>query len=54
MIIPIDAEIDEAQDVREGEGIDRSKDLPRDAVRDMELQNHDRDENGDHAVAECF
>ena len=52
MIVPVDAENHEAQHVGEEHRHDRLQRRPVGAVRHLELQHHDRDEDGDHAVAE--
>src|SRR5262249_10587863 len=52
MIIPIDCQIDEAQYVADEIRSHASKDLPTGAVRHLQLEDHDRDNDGEHAVAE--
>src|SRR5262249_11946791 len=52
MIIPIDRQIDEAQYVADEIRSHASKNLPTGAVRHLQLEDHDRDDDGDHAVAE--
>src|SRR5262245_35911576 len=52
MIIPIDCQIDEAQYVADEIRSHASEDLPTGAVRHLQLEDHDRDDDGDHAVAE--
>src|SRR5206468_4992166 len=52
VIVPIDAEIDEAQHVREKYGQYRLKGCDVGAVRYLHFQHHDRDDDPDDAVAE--
>src|SRR5205823_8828292 len=52
VIVPIDAEIDEAQHVREKYGQYRLKGCDVGAVRYLHFQHQDRDDDGDDAVAE--
>ena len=54
MIVPVDAEIDEAQDIVQENGNNRLKRRPIRAVRDFQFQHHDRDDDREHAVAERF
>src|SRR5436189_121497 len=52
MVVPVNAEEDEAHDVG-GYGRHYGPErAPLRPVRHLELQHHDRDENRDHAVAE--
>src|SRR6266571_6483445 len=54
VVVPVDADIHEAQDVGEqGRSKRRERGEVR-AVRRLQLQNHDRDDDSDHAVAERF
>src|SRR6266568_1927045 len=51
VVVPVDADIHEAQDVGEqGRSKRRERGEVR-AVRRLQLQNHDRDDDSDHAVA---
>ena len=54
MVVPIDAEIHEAEDVGEEHRAERRERMQIRALvlGHSQLQNHDRDENRDHAVAE--
>jgi hypothetical protein len=54
MVVPIDTEIDEAQNVAEEHGDQRQQRLDAFAVGHLHLQHHDGDDDGDHAVAESF
>jgi hypothetical protein len=54
MVVPVDPDVDEAQDIAQenrDQGYERAQGL---AVRDFELQHHDGDDDGDDAVAEGF
>jgi hypothetical protein len=51
MIIPIDSQENEAQDVAKKNGPKRHQ-LRR--VRHLQLPYHDRDDDGENAVAECL
>src|ERR1700736_4346648 len=54
MIDPVDSDDDEAQDVgKKGRPHLRQGSWCR-IVRGLQLQNHDGNENGDHAIAERF
>src|SRR5262245_20961381 len=52
MIIPINAEVDEAEHVAEKRRHDFDQGTQLRNMRRAELQHHDRDQDGDHAVAE--
>ena len=52
MVVPVDAEHHEAEDVGQEDRQQRAKRGEIVAVRDLELQDHDRDQDGDDAVAE--
>src|SRR5438105_1709389 len=54
MVVPIDAEKHEAQDVGQENRHERSQRLDAGAFGNFQLQNHDRDQDRDHAIAECF
>ena len=54
MVVPVDAEKDEAQNIRQEERQDRPERVEIRALRDFQLENHDRDDDRDHAVAERF
>ena len=54
MIVPVDADEDEAQDVAEeyrDQGLQGGEIMP---LRHFHLQHHDGDDDGDHAVTEGF
>jgi hypothetical protein len=54
VIAPVDADEDEAHQVggdHRGEGTQR---LQRGSVRHLQFEDHDGDDDGDDAVAECF
>src|SRR5260221_3172817 len=52
VVAPVDAEKDEAQHVHQKRRQDRPERLDAGAVRHLQLEHHDRDEDRDHAVAE--
>src|SRR5207237_5344920 len=54
VIAPVDAEEDEAENVGEEEREERLECAQISAVRHVQLEDHDGDEDGDHAVAEGF
>jgi len=54
MINPVDSDDDEAQDIgKKGRPHPRQGSWRR-IMRRLQLQNHDGNENGDNAIAECF
>ena len=54
MIVPIDADVNEAENVAQKFWHQGHQRIHGRAVRDLELQHHDGDDDGDDAVAECF
>ncbi len=54
MIVPVDADIDEAQDVAEEDRQERPECREVAAERNLHLQDHDGDDDGEDAVTECF
>src|SRR4029077_14929775 len=52
MVVPVDRQIDEAQKVAEKDRKQRLNGSPVGAVRNLQLQHHDGDDDGDDAVAE--
>src|SRR6266567_7220657 len=54
VVVPVDADIHEAQDVGEQGRSNRRECGEVRAVRRLQLQDHDRDDDSDHAVAERF
>jgi hypothetical protein len=54
MIVPVDADEDEAQDVAEEDRQQRPQFVQAVAMRHPELQHHDRDDDRDHTIAERF
>ena len=54
MVVPVDADEDEAHQVGQKHGHQRLQRVPPGSVRHFQLEDHDRDDDRDHAVAECF
>src|ERR1700752_2048652 len=54
VIIPVDADEDIAQQVAEKSRDHGTQARQRGFVRDAQIEHHDRDEDGDHAIAESF
>jgi hypothetical protein len=54
VVVPVDADIDKAQDVAQENRQQRFDRVPIRAVRHFQFQNHDRDDDGEHAITERF
>jgi hypothetical protein len=54
VIVPVDPHVHEAEDIAEEDRQQRPERRQVLAVRNFQLQHHDRDDDGDHAVAERF
>jgi len=54
MVVPVDADEDEAEHVGEKDRHERSEGAPARLVRDVEFEHHDRDDDGDYPIAERF
>jgi hypothetical protein len=54
VVHPVDADIGEAQDVGQEHRPQFAQRRKLIAMRNFHLQNHDGDDDGDHAIAECF
>src|SRR6185312_3433867 len=54
MVVPVDADIEEAEQVHQQGGYHGFERLEATAVGHFELQHHDGDDDGDHAVTECL
>src|SRR5258706_16464068 len=54
VVIPIDAEVHEAQHVAHEYGKERAQVGEVGPVRHAQLEDHDRDDDGEHAIAERF
>ncbi|HWX27017.1 MAG TPA: hypothetical protein VNZ53_06210 [Steroidobacteraceae bacterium] len=54
VIVPIDADVDEAQYVTQEVGDQGCERIDVGAARHLELQHHDGDDDGDDAIAEGF
>src|SRR5450631_1564114 len=54
MIVPVDAHVDEADHVAQEYRDERHERRQVGAMRRLQLQHHDGDDDRDHAIAECF
>src|SRR5665213_167638 len=54
VVVPLDAEVDEAEDVRAERRPEHAQRGPVRAAGHTQLEHHDRDEDGDDAVTERF
>src|SRR5918992_1764169 len=54
VVIPIDTQVDEAQNVAQEYGDQGHQRLEALAVGHLQLQHHDGDDDGDHAITERF
>ena len=54
MIVPVDADVDKAQHVAQENGKQRLQRFEIVAVRDLQLQHHDGDDDREHTIAEGF
>ena len=54
MVVPVDADVDEAQHVAQEHREQRLQRGQIGAVRHLQFQHHDGDDDGEHAVAEGF
>src|SRR6185369_5779756 len=54
MVVPVNTEVDEAQHVAQEHGDQRRQRFDVLAVGHLQLQYHDGDDDGDHAIAKCF
>jgi hypothetical protein len=54
VVVPADSDINETQNVTEKDRQNRSQRLHGVAMRYFQLKHHDRDDDRDHSVAECF
>src|SRR4029453_19390468 len=52
VIVPINSDVDEAEQVAEDRGQDGTQTKPGRFVRHMEFQNHDCDDDGEHTITE--
>src|SRR5258706_3609659 len=52
MVAPVDSEVNEAQDVNQKHGQNRRQRFEVRAVRNLQLEHQDRDEDREHAIAE--
>src|SRR5262245_20247865 len=54
MVVPVDADVHEAQDVTEKLRDELLERLARRIVRSLQFEHHNRDDDGEHAIAEGF
>ena len=54
MVVPVDADVDEAQHIAQEDRQQRPQVGEGGPVRDLQLEHHDGDDDGDDAVAEGF
>ena len=54
MIIPVDSDVKETQRVTQEYRDERPKRIKGGLVRRFQLEDHDRDYDGNNAIAECF
>src|SRR5215212_5124554 len=54
VVVPIDAQVDEAQHIAEEHRHQWRQSVDALAVRHLHLQHHDRDDDGDHTIAESL
>ena len=54
MVVPVDTDVNKAQHIAEEDGQQIAQVFQFHAMRDLEFQNHDGDDDGDHTIAECF
>jgi len=54
MVVPVDRDIDKTQQVTKEGRQHRLERAEFDALRRFQFQHHDSDDDGKHAIAECF
>ena len=54
VVVPVDADVDEAQHVAERTGSSGRSAARSEPCGDLQLEHHDGDDDGDHAIAEGF
>lgn len=54
VIVPVDRNVNEAQDIAEEHREHRSQGCNISSVRRLHLQHHDRDDDGKYPIAESF
>ena len=53
VVVPVDPDVDEAQEVAHEQGDERLQVREVRAVRHLQFEHHDGDDDGEHAIAEC-
>src|SRR4051794_36546857 len=54
MVVPVDPQVDEAQYIAEQDRHERAQSREIGTVGRLQLENHDRDDDRQHTIAECL